>query len=362
MPPHRPKFLFLYTEAAPYVIACLEQLAADHGVEVHLVRWPVNREAPFEFDGAKVHVRERDRELAELIGFVDRLRPDVLFTSGWVDKGYLRICREQHRRGIPVVMCSDTAWRGDPKQWLALVIARYWIRSVFSHAWVTGEAQAEYARRLGFRSDRIKTGFYSADTHRFIQIGEKLLGDRKDLWPHRFLCVARYIPTKGHQYLCDAFAELCDEGAAGDWELWFAGTGELLDQVKNSTSGKHPRIKHLGFKQPQEMEALLDQAGVFVLPSLYEPWGVVVHEHACAGMPMILSDAVGAAERFLKVDENGVSFKAGDKEALKNALRTMITKSDRELRSMAQRSMDLAKQWDPPQWARTAMEFFSDRP
>ena len=361
MPAQRPKFLFLYTEAAPYVIACMERLAADHSVEVHLVRWPVNREAPFDLEKAEINIHERndDRTLNEL---VNALQPDILFVSGWIDKAYMRVARQQRKRGIPVVLISDTAWRGALRQRLALPIASSMVNSGFSHAWVTGEAQANYARKLGFASTRIRTGFYSADTSHFRPIGEGNLRSRQDHWPHRLLCVARYIPTKGHQYLCDAFAELCEQGAAGDWELWFAGTGELFDQVTNSASGKNARIKHFGFMQPQQMEALIDQAGVFVLPSLFEPWGVVVHEHACAGLPLILSDAVGARERFLQDGRNGLLFKAGSKDELKAALRTVFGMSDTGLRAMGLKSFELAAQWDPGRWAQTAVELLSDRP
>ncbi len=358
----RIRVLFLYTEAAPYLIACLQRLAGDHAVDVHLVRWPVNNEAPFNFDADHIHVQQRDRDRNdELIQFVKALLPDAIFISGWVDRTYLQIARMHRRRGIPIVLCSDTAWRGDLRQILASLLARRMVRSAFSHAWVTGEAQAHYAKRLGFPADRIRKGFYSADTDRFLPIGEKFL-QRQHPRPRRLLCVARYIPTKGHQYLCDVFAELCDSGSAADRELWIAGTGELFDQVRNSESGRHPRIKHLGFKQPHEMEALLDQVDAFILPSTYEPWGVVVHEHACAAMPLLLSDAVGAAERFLRPGENGFSFKAGDTEDLKVALRKLIRLEDRELIAMAQRSHQLAKEWDPGKWAATAMEFISDRP
>jgi glycosyltransferase involved in cell wall biosynthesis len=358
MPPGPVKILFLYTEAAPYVLACMEALAKDHAAEVHLVRWPVNKEAPFTLQAEGIHIQERDRSNNEaLIAFVDELQPDIIFTSGWVDKTYLQIGRKHRKRGIPIVLCSDTAWRGDLRQQIAVVLANAWIHRTFTHAWVTGTPQLTYAKKLGFPEDRIRTTFYSADTDQFIALGEDLLTQRSNKWPHRFICVARYIPTKGHQYLCDAFAELCEAGEAGDWELWIAGTGELHDQVKNSPSGKHSRIKHLGFKQPQEMPEILKQCGVFVLPSLYEPWGVVVHEHACAGFPLLLSSAVGAAEKFLLDRENGNRFIAGDKETLKSKMRMMVLSTDADLHAMGSRSAELGRSWSPARWAETAMSF-----
>ena len=315
------RFLFLYTELAPYVLACLKALVEKHDVEVHLVRWPVNAEAPFELDfPVRFKVYERGAVDDEsLVRLVQALKPDIAFASGWVDKGYLAACRELRKQGKPTVMCSDTAWRGDVRQVAAAIAARFWIKGTFSHAWVTGEAQANYAGKLGFAEEAVRTGFYSADVDRFAPLAARFAALKAERYPHRLLCVARYIPTKGHQYLCDAFADLCATGEAADWELWIAGTGELHDEVRNSPSGRHERIKHLGFVQPEGMPEILAQCGVFVLPSTYEPWGVVVQEHACAGFPLLLSHAVGAAERFLVEGKNGHGFTAGDKASLKKA-------------------------------------------
>ena len=356
--PDRTKVLVLYTELAPYVLACLNAWVEAHPVEVHLVRWPVNQEAPFDLRfHANVHVHERTGfDDAGLLSLAERIAPAMVMASGWVDKGYLKVCRTLKARGVRTVMTFDTAWRGGAKQWAHVLLARTWLHRTFSHAWVTGSAQAKYARLLGFAAKTIRTGFYSADTAHFLSIGGVLLETRTVAWPHRFLCVARYISTKGQQLLCDAFAELCDENAAGDWELWLAGTGEQFKQVASSVSGKHARIHHLGFKQVNEMDAVLNDVGSFVLPSTYEPWGGVVHEHACAGLPMLLSSAVGAAERFLMEGENGHRFRAGDKQTLKAAMRKIIVSTDDELRTMGQRSRALGGAWSPQAWSTTAHE------
>jgi glycosyltransferase involved in cell wall biosynthesis len=341
----------------------VERLVRDHDVDVHIVRWPVNREAPFDLHFAgRVKVHERDAyDDQALLRLAHHLRPDLVLASGWVDKGYLKVCRVLRKEGVPTVMCSDTAWRGDARQWAAVTASRLWLKRTFSHAWVTGEAQATYASRLGFPELNIKRGFYSADVDRFKALGDRLLAQRTGHWPHRFLCVARYIPTKGHQLLCDAFAKLCDQGLAGDWELWIAGTGELHQQVMDSPSGRHARIKHLGFVQVADMPSVLEQCGVFVLPSSYEPWGVVVHEHACAGFPMVLSSAVGEGERFLRGTENGFRFISGDGGTLSTMLRMIMLSSDAELLAMGRRSAELGAQWSPQEWALVVMDLIRAR-
>ncbi len=358
------RVLVLYTELAPYVLACLNALVERTGVAVELVRWPVNAEAPFRLAfHQRITVHERNTlDDAALLLLAERCSPGLVLASGWVDKGYLKVCRAMRAKGIPTVMTFDTAWRGGPKQWIHAALGRFWIPGTFSNAWASGDRQALYARHLGFPADRIRKGFYAADTTPFLAAFTKAHQQRANRYPHRFICVARYIATKGQQQLCDAFAALCDDGRAGDWELHLVGVGDNLQSVRQSTSGGHPRIVHRGFIQATDMSAELAQAGVSVLPSLYEPWGVVVQEHACMGLPLLLSDAVGAAERFLEPGANGLLHRAGDVEDLKASMASMVARSDAELVAMGARSAALGAAWTPDLWAAVAAELLHQRP
>lgn len=347
------KALLLYTEIAPYLLAGIEHLVKDHGVETHIVCWPVNKEAPFQFRRMpNIHVHDRTSfDRGALVGFVESLQPDVIVASGWIEPDYVNACTMARKRGTPTVMGMDPQWTGSMKQWATVVLRRYTLSRAFSHAWVPGRSQARYARRLGFRKDRIMLGCYTADLDLFAPLADKFLADRSVNYPHRFLSVARYLKIKGHPYMEEAFAELCDAGEAGDWELWCIGTGDLFP-----TRLEHPRIKHLGFVQADEVWKYQEQCGVFVLASLYEAWGVAVHEHAAAGFPLILSDVVGAHERFLEEGRNGWRFRAGDKEGLKQAYRKAIATPDDKLLTMGRRSAELGRSWGPAQWAATLMQ------
>ena len=75
------KFVFLYTEIAEYFLACCNQLA-EHG-EVHIIRWPVNKEAPFKFEinpGLKLYSKT-DYTLPQLEQLVASIQPNVLTVS-----------------------------------------------------------------------------------------------------------------------------------------------------------------------------------------------------------------------------------------------------------------------------------------
>ena len=356
--------LVLYTELAPYVLACLNALVQRADVDIHLVRWPVNAEAPFELSShPRITVYDRGSMNDEgLLALADRTAPRIVLASGWLDKGYLKVCRRMRAQGATTVMTFDTAWRGGVKQWLSAAVGRFWIPATYTHAWATGERQSRYARMLGFAPDRVRSGFYAADTAPFVQAYADAITARKVRYPHRFICVARYIDTKGQQQLCDAFAALCDEGRAGNWELHMVGVGDRSEAVRNSRSGKHPRIGHRGFVQAKDMPEVLASSGVSVVPSLYEPWGVVVQEHACMGLPLVLSDAVGAAERFLRKGENGSGHKAGDVEDLKMTLANIVASTDAELLTMGTRSAALGASWTPHHWAEVATELLQQRP
>ncbi|MBK6833910.1 MAG: glycosyltransferase [Bacteroidetes bacterium] len=131
--------------------------------------------------------------------------------------------------------------------------------------------------------------------------------------------------------------------------LWCLGTGDIKPIV-------HPQIKHFGFVQPSELRNYIEQCGAFVLPSRFEPWGVVVHEYAAAGLPLILSSEVGAKELFLKKEENGFEFEAGNIIDLKEKLKKLFNLSNESLNLMSERSNKLSQQLTIEKWCTTALE------
>jgi glycosyltransferase involved in cell wall biosynthesis len=343
------KILFLYTELADYFIACVSQLVKSNAVEVHIVRWPLKAEAPFAFRfpaGVEVHAREK-LDKNGLYALVERLQPAAIISSGWMDKEYVAVCKK-YKGKIPVIGSMDNHWHGTPKQQLARLLSPLIIRRYFDYLWVPGYPQEVYAKKLGFQASNILKGFYSADTELFQSIYQQKKKKPREV--KRFLYVGRYIRHKGIYELWDAFAELQQE-KENQWELYCLGTGAEWENRK-----EHPGIKHIGFVQPQEMKKYLLESSVFILPSHFEPWGVVVHEMAAAGLPLLCSKAVGAASRFLEEGKNGWSFEAGDKDSLKAAMRKMMACGEEELERMGEHSHQLSKIISPETWSKTLME------
>lgn len=335
------KFLFLYTEIAEYFLACCNELTKQG--EVHIVRWPVNKEAPFQFSiNEKIKIyNKRDYNQNQLKQLVETINPDVIVCSGWIDKDYLKITKRYFRK-IPTVMTCDTPWTGGLKQRLAMIISRFTLLNIFSHAWVPGHIQKQYALNLGFQDMNIATHFYSCDFDHFESIYQSQKTQKQIQFPKRFIYVGRYYEFKGVKELWRAFIELQTE-EPNDWELWCLGVGDI-EPIE------HPKIKHFGFVQPKDMANYTSQTGVFVLPSRFEPWGVVVHEFAASGFPLLLSNKVGAKEQFLHEGKNGFIFKSENANDLKQTLKKIIQTKDAELWNMSVYSHHLSKTITPKFW------------
>ena len=102
------------------------------------------------------------------------------------------------------------------------------------------------------------------------------------------------------------------------------------------------------------------EGGVFVLPSHYEPWGVVVHEFALAGFPLIVSDCVGARSAFVD-KRNGIVFKTGNTNELKKAMKYFIHKNEQELQLMGEVSYKKALLTNENKWVKTANTMLNKR-
>ncbi|MFT3949704.1 MAG: glycosyltransferase [Agriterribacter sp.] len=346
------RILFLYTELADYTISCLKQLKIDNPeVEIAVIHYPVNPEAPFLFDFKEIgNFRDINdfKSFAEIKRFAENFHPSKIVVSGWSNKWYFRLCLFGRRQST-CILTMDNHWTASLRQKVLLLFSRFIFPAIFKKIWIPGKPQVQYALNLGFKKEQIIEGFYSCDTGFYIKLGAEANEIKSQHFPKRLICVARYIPAKNYNLLWKAFIEW-KEHTNNEWELWCAGTGaDFEDRVK------HPSIQHLGFIQKNEWKEIIQQTGVFVLPSLSEPWGVVVHEFAASGYPLILSNKIGAASSFL-TDKNGWLFDPGSKNELIEAFTKLDKASAAALLEMGRKSSEAAKKITPALWSASLVE------
>jgi len=315
-------------------------------VKIELIHWPVNEEAPFDFSFHDNIAVKNSTSLTgeELMQLAKNFAPKIVFISGWVDKDYRKVALHFRGKNIPVILGNDNPWKGNWRQKIACMIAPFYVKPYYSHAWVPGKRQYEFVRRLQFSDNNIKLGFYSAD----INLFKKDASQTRTL-PKTILYAGRFLDWKGGRELYQSFQELKEE-LANDWNLLMIGRGPLKEEFKEDAN-----IEIRDFIQPSALRKIMQNVGVFCLPSYEEHWGVAVHEAAAAGCSIVVSDGVGAGSVFVKHGYNGFVFKSKNKDALKKVLRNMMMTTEKERERMSQNSIKLSEQITPELWAATLM-------
>ena len=97
-------------------------------------------------------------------------------------------------------------------------------------------------------------------------------------------------------------------------------------------------IRMLGFRNQSELPRFYDLCDAFVLPSIHEPWGLVVNEAMNAGKAIVVSDQVGCQPDLVTDGDNGVVFPARDVGALADALANVLA-DQTACRKMGERSL-----------------------
>ncbi len=107
------------------------------------------------------------------------------------------------------------------------------------------------------------------------------------------LCVARFVPQKGLEYLIDAM------NLVKDADLVLIGRGPLEKKLKQHAKkrGLQKRVHFLTQKIPEaQLAQYYAAADVFSLPSLWEPFGMVACEAMASSIPVVASRIGGLPE------------------------------------------------------------------
>jgi glycosyltransferase involved in cell wall biosynthesis len=185
-----------------------------------------------------------------------------------------------------------------------------------------GSRAAEYLATYGLPRERIRIFPNTIDVPAYAEaarVARAHAGEIRErlALPERFaLFVGRLVEAKGVR-------ELLAARRTGDAvpPLVVAGDGPLRGEVEAS-----PGVTMLGFRQPSELIEIYALAERTVVPSLTEPWGVVVNEALACGSAVVASDAVGAAYDLVRPGREGLIVRAGDVGALAEALRAPVPK------------------------------------
>jgi len=187
-------------------------------------------------------------------------------------------------------------------------------------------------------TEKIYKRYFTPASSRVISITHKDIADNreKNTWNYtgklRITSLAPAKPFKGYNILCQALDE-----------LWQSGKHDFELKIFSPVPVKKPYmvVQEKGFAYSQLGEIMAD-TDVLVAPSVwYETFGFTVLEALSYGVPVIVSEHVGAKDI---VGDGGIVVKAGDKEALKKAIGALNAEGLEKLRKNIREELQI-KTW-----------------
>ncbi len=128
---------------------------------------------------------------------------------------------------------------------------------------------------------------------------------------------------KGVQFLIEAYNSLDLQGT----RLQIAGSGTYQQRLKQ-LAADNDRIEFLGYVEDGSKARCYVESDLFVLPTLQDPWGLVINEAIHYDCPVIVTEAAGSADLVRELN-CGIVVKPGDPEELRQAIRELHYDSDR---------------------------------
>jgi len=127
-----------------------------------------------------------------------------------------------------------------------------------------------------------------------VGYGEKLI-----------LCVGRLVPQKGIEYFIRAIPHIAKRYPEAKFIIVGEGWSRDILEAEARASGQNRKIQFTGFASDQEVISLMTSADVLVVPSVYEPFGIVALEGMATGVPVVASQ-VGGLSEVIEHDRTGL--------------------------------------------------------
>jgi glycosyltransferase involved in cell wall biosynthesis len=293
---------------------------------------------------------------------LQRFQPEVICINGYTDPvASLTFEFAKRNPDCFVLLWSETTAFDQRRQWWRERRKSYLLRSC-DGALVAGSPHCKYLQNLGMPAERIRIVGGCVDNDYFrdgTDHARKHPGERRNLGlpDNFFLYVGRFISVKNLHVLLRAFQKYWNRN--GRWSLVLVGTGEDEVHLQQAAAAQGTSAVYFaGLKQLPELVKYYAFASCFVLPSISEPWGLVVNEAMASRLPVLVSNRCGCAADLVEEGANGFLFDPEDVDALADMMAT-ISSNRLDLVKMGESSRERVAAFNPCEFARAAVEHIS---
>jgi len=337
---------------ARHVGKLAEGLAA-RGVEVHvLARGREESPGEEEMDGVLVHrVREpeRPRELGEFVTWIERMNADMLAAGVEVGDRYdfdlvhghdwLVASAGDHlakRFRCPLVVTIHATEYGRHQGWVDSHPQSY-IHGV--ERWMANRCEqlitcsaymrAHVADIYGLEEDAVAVVPNGIDPSELVPVDDLASLRASFAQPHEklVLLVGRLVYEKGFQLALEALPRLIERVPGTRFIVAGSGTAEEDLRRQASELGLDDHGTFVGWIGDDVLHSLYRIADLTVVPSIYEPFGLVALEAMASGSPCLVADTGGLRE-VVPNEDVGLRFRSRDPESLGQMAERLLTDSD----------------------------------
>ncbi|MFT4033097.1 MAG: glycosyltransferase family 4 protein [Siphonobacter sp.] len=290
---------------------------------------------------------------------IKTFKPDLVNVTGYYDPAFWIIILICKLKGIKLVMSNESGEKDGTRNGLKEVFKRFLI-SCFHGFIFFGKSSSKYIFHLGANPSQIITQHAavintSVVKSRFEQAKHTRTASFKTT--HHFIFTGRLAQEKNVSLLIRAFSWLKqNDSFAEHWGLLIVGDGPLREKFISQTSEKD--IHWLGGHPWHEVPVYLALADALVLPSFFEPWGLVVNEAMTCGLPVLVSSQCGCVEDLVENGGNGYTFDPMQIDSLIRVMQEFIHLSQKKRDEMGNRSLELISPFSEQRAANEIWEGF----
>ncbi len=264
-------------------------------------------------------------------------KPSVLNITGYFDPAQVLLMFYARLRGVRVVLSSESSSEDHNRSFPKEILKKLIVNTANSY-FCFGTTSAEYLESLGVNKKKIKVknaAVIDDDIVRYKYRQAKVLSKVNGI---TFIYVGRLAKEKNLILMIHAFINIINS-VGTNLKLKLVGAGPQKEELE-LLAKEYPQISFEGSKAWYEIPSDLAKSDVLILPSISEPWGLVVNEAMVCGMPVIVSKKCGCVPDLVQNNINGFSFEPLDQNELENAMRFFIQEPN-AIRRMGQASEEI---------------------
>ncbi|MDO9153334.1 MAG: glycosyltransferase family 4 protein [Paludibacter sp.] len=345
------KIVIIWTNIPNYIAACINELASM-GCQLLVIQINSKDDSnnTFKFKGGfninYINLSELNQvgNFGYLLNEITSFKPDFILMS-FNNRGvYYKLAKNCKKVGLSIVAACDSYFEGSIKQVIRIILSRFGFHKNYDAIFVPGFKGFEYAKLLNFKENKIIRGLYSCDDNIYRKTGIRRHEDSKSKWSEAFIFIGQLISRKGFDTLIEAY-KLYRQQVEKPWELWIIGSGPLVHLTETSEG-----IIYFNSLIAEECTQKLAMAGCFILPSIIDHWGLVLHEATCAGLPIITTSSCGASIELVQPFYNGIIIPHSDIIALTSAMK-YISNDSENAKKMGYNSLQLSNRYSTKLWS-----------